>query len=303
MQFGLTSEQQLLVDSVRQFVDAELMPYEEEVERTDHGPPRADPTDPRARPQGRLLRRQHAGGARRRRPRPCRPRADGARARPHLLRPAICGGPALQHPARLQGPAGRALSAAGDPRRARRVPGDDRAERRLRPALHEDQGRARRRPLRHQRHQAFHQLRRRRRLHRAVRRHRQRGDGARLEEEDHLVPGRQGHARPRGAHGAEVGLAPRLPPLRADLHELPRQVPARCWARSTRASTSPTSGWAPPASPSPPNASDAPSARSSWRPDGPPPASSSARPSASSRAPASSSRTWRPRSMPPNSWC
>jgi acyl-CoA dehydrogenase len=35
MQFGLTSEQQLLVDSVRQFVDAELMPYEEEVERTD----------------------------------------------------------------------------------------------------------------------------------------------------------------------------------------------------------------------------------------------------------------------------
>src|SRR5262252_10437638 len=35
MQFGLTSEQQMLVDSVRQFVDAELMPYEEEVERTD----------------------------------------------------------------------------------------------------------------------------------------------------------------------------------------------------------------------------------------------------------------------------
>jgi acyl-CoA dehydrogenase len=36
MQFGLTSEQQLLVDSVRQFVETELMPYEEEVERTDH---------------------------------------------------------------------------------------------------------------------------------------------------------------------------------------------------------------------------------------------------------------------------
>jgi len=35
MQFGLTSEQQLLVDSVRQFVDTELMPYEQEVERTD----------------------------------------------------------------------------------------------------------------------------------------------------------------------------------------------------------------------------------------------------------------------------
>jgi acyl-CoA dehydrogenase len=35
MHFGLTSEQQLLVDSVRQFVEAELMPHEEEVERTD----------------------------------------------------------------------------------------------------------------------------------------------------------------------------------------------------------------------------------------------------------------------------
>ena len=36
MQFGLTEEQQLLVDSVRQFVETELAPYEDEVERTDH---------------------------------------------------------------------------------------------------------------------------------------------------------------------------------------------------------------------------------------------------------------------------
>jgi acyl-CoA dehydrogenase len=34
MDFGLTSEQQMLVDSIRAFVDAELKPYEEEVERT-----------------------------------------------------------------------------------------------------------------------------------------------------------------------------------------------------------------------------------------------------------------------------
>ena len=40
------------------------------------------------------------------------------------------------------------------------------------------------------------------------------------EEEDHLVPGRQGHAGPRGAHGAALGLAPRLPPLRAGLHRI-----------------------------------------------------------------------------------
>jgi acyl-CoA dehydrogenase len=36
MQLGLTTEQQMLVDSVRRFVEAELVPYEEEVERTDH---------------------------------------------------------------------------------------------------------------------------------------------------------------------------------------------------------------------------------------------------------------------------
>jgi acyl-CoA dehydrogenase len=36
MHLGLTSEQQMLVDSVRQFVATELMPYEDEVERTDH---------------------------------------------------------------------------------------------------------------------------------------------------------------------------------------------------------------------------------------------------------------------------
>ncbi len=35
MDFALATEQQLLVDSVRAFVEAELMPYEEEVERTD----------------------------------------------------------------------------------------------------------------------------------------------------------------------------------------------------------------------------------------------------------------------------
>jgi acyl-CoA dehydrogenase len=35
MNFGLTTEQQLLVEAVRGFVETELMPYEEEVERTD----------------------------------------------------------------------------------------------------------------------------------------------------------------------------------------------------------------------------------------------------------------------------
>jgi acyl-CoA dehydrogenase len=35
MDLGLTTEQQLLIDSVRQFVEAELVPHEDEVERTD----------------------------------------------------------------------------------------------------------------------------------------------------------------------------------------------------------------------------------------------------------------------------
>jgi acyl-CoA dehydrogenase len=35
MNFGLTTEQQLLVEAVRAFVETELVPYEEEVERTD----------------------------------------------------------------------------------------------------------------------------------------------------------------------------------------------------------------------------------------------------------------------------
>ncbi|MGE3967124.1 MAG: acyl-CoA dehydrogenase family protein [Dongiaceae bacterium] len=35
MKFGLTTEQQLLVEAIRGFVETELMPYEEEVERTD----------------------------------------------------------------------------------------------------------------------------------------------------------------------------------------------------------------------------------------------------------------------------
>ena len=36
MDLGLTSEQQMLVDSVRAFVEAELKPYEDEVERTNN---------------------------------------------------------------------------------------------------------------------------------------------------------------------------------------------------------------------------------------------------------------------------
>src|SRR5690242_12075300 len=39
MNLGLTTEQQMLVDSVRAFVAAELMPHEDAVERSDEVPP------------------------------------------------------------------------------------------------------------------------------------------------------------------------------------------------------------------------------------------------------------------------
>ena len=43
MNLGLTPEQQMLVDSVRAFVAAELAPHEDVVERSDEGPPASMP--------------------------------------------------------------------------------------------------------------------------------------------------------------------------------------------------------------------------------------------------------------------
>ncbi len=39
MDFTLTDEQQLIVDTVRVFVERELLPHEDEVERLDEVPP------------------------------------------------------------------------------------------------------------------------------------------------------------------------------------------------------------------------------------------------------------------------
>ena len=39
MQFGLSDEQQMIVDTVRSFVEAEIYPHEAEVERTGEVPP------------------------------------------------------------------------------------------------------------------------------------------------------------------------------------------------------------------------------------------------------------------------
>ena len=39
MNFALTDEQQMIVDTVRAFVETEIYPHENEVERTGHVPP------------------------------------------------------------------------------------------------------------------------------------------------------------------------------------------------------------------------------------------------------------------------
>ena len=95
MNFGLTTEQQLLVDTVRGFVETELVPYEEEVERTDKVRPELiRQIKERAIKAGFYAANMpeelggggldHVGAG-----------ADGARARPHQLRPAICRGAAV----------------------------------------------------------------------------------------------------------------------------------------------------------------------------------------------------------------
>ena len=77
--------------------------------------------------------------------------------------------PALEHPAGRHRGAARALPLPLRPRRAARLPGDDRAGRRLRPARDAHARGARRRRLADQRHQALHQPRRRVRLRDPVR--------------------------------------------------------------------------------------------------------------------------------------
>ena len=45
MFFGLTPEQEMIVETVRSFVEAEIYPLEDEVERTGHAAPGDGPRD------------------------------------------------------------------------------------------------------------------------------------------------------------------------------------------------------------------------------------------------------------------
>ena len=211
----------MVVSTVRSFVENELYPLEAEVERTGRGAGRDRARDHAQGAGAGLLRAEHSRGVRRRRARPPDLHPARARAGPGVLRAVGVLGPAVQHPVRLQRGAARALPAAGGARRAGRLPRHDRARGRLRRALDEDHGPARRRRLGDRRHQALHQPCRPRRLRHRVRRDRQRGDEGRPEAADHLLPGRPRHARLRDPAGLPERLAPRLPQLHPQLRRLP----------------------------------------------------------------------------------
>ena len=120
------------------------------------------------------------------------------------------------------------------------------------------------------------------------------GFAARQAQEDHRLLRRQGHAGLHRARRLPQRLASRLHQRHPRIRRLPPAGRARFSARSTRASRSPIPGSAPRACRSAPPASAAPSARSATPSNMPRSASSSASRSASSRACRSSSPTWRP---------
>ena len=221
MDFAYSDEQRMLVDTVRAFVAKELMPHEAEVER-----------DNQVRPELIAEIREKA-------------KAAGLYA---ANMPEDLGGGGLDAVgvALMERELGRtsfALQyAVARPSNILRACKGEQIERYLLPAIRGERveclamtepgagsdlrsmkTRAVRdgEDYRPQRHQAFHQLCRCRRFRHPLRRLRRGGDEARRQEEDHLLPGGQGHPRLRGPHGAAQRLPSRLPSLRARLHGLP----------------------------------------------------------------------------------
>ena len=144
MDFGLSEEQRLIVETTRAFVENELYPHEQEVERTGHLRRELIEEMQGQGDRRRALCRQHAGRCRRRRARYADLAALREGARPRQLRAALdLRGAALEHPARRHARAAREISLPLHPRREIGLPGHDRARRRLRPARHEGDRRRR----------------------------------------------------------------------------------------------------------------------------------------------------------------
>ena len=118
-----------------------------------------------------------------------------------------------------------------------RLPGHDRARRRLGRPVDDDQSPPGRRRLGHQRRQALHQLCRHGRLRRAVRRDRDRAGPAGRALGDIGLPGGPRHPRVHGQPRHVVGLPPRLPPLRAGVRRLPGSRAPPCSATRAMGST------------------------------------------------------------------
>ena len=247
MEFGLSEEQQIIVDTVRRFVEQELYPLEDEVERSGVVP----------RELGREIQDKVT--------------SLGFYA-PNV--PVEFGGGGLDHLTftlleRELGRASMALSVFwGRPsnilcacneeqreryllplraRRKARCPRDDRTGGGFGPARHEDLRPPGRRRLRHQRHQTLHQPCRHCRLRDYLRRHRSGLDAVRASEPHYLLPHRPRYARFRGPSGLQRGVAPRLPQLQPDLRRLPRAGRAGARRRRQGVSTWPTPGSTPPA--------------------------------------------------------
>ena len=290
MDFGLTDEQRAVVATTKSFVERELYPHEEEVERTGVlRPELAEQITAKAIRSG-----LHAanmpeevggagldtvtGGALR----------EGARQ--GELRPALLHRAALQHPAgRHRDPEG-ALPLPQHPRRATRLPRADGARRWLRPAGHAHPSGARRRRMADQGHQALHQPRPGVRLRDPLCRH---GRAGRWEEGDVDVPRRPRHPRAHRARRLPQRVPPRVHQRDPRLRQLPRARrrtsrrggprvrPGGHVARQHPAAGGRDAVWGEP------------NGRWTWRSSMLPTGSSSDRRSGASRASPSSSPTWR----------
>ncbi len=210
MDFGLTDEQRSIVQVTRAFVERELYPHEEEVERTGVLRPELARADPGEGDHGRAVRREHARGGRRRRLRHGHLGAVREGARPGQLRAALTAsaGPRTScWPApRRSGSATSIPSVRGERRDCLAMTepdaGSDLRAMRTRAVRDGDGWR-----IRGTKHFISHAQRV--RLRDPVRRHRPRR-GRRRPQGDVDVPGRPRHARSCRARRLPQRLAPRL---------------------------------------------------------------------------------------------
>ena len=222
MDFGLTEEQRLIVETTRAFVENELYPHEAEVERTGVlRPELIAELKAKAIEAGLYAANMpdEVGGA-------------GLDTVTWLLYEKELGRAnyalhwtCVARPSnillRRHDGAAREVPVPLHPRREVGLPGDDRAGRRLGPARHEGDRRAGRRRLGAERHQAFHQPCRHRRF-----RHRLHGvgrgrDAARQAQEDHRLLRRQGHQGLHRARRLPQRLASRLHQFDPRIRRLP----------------------------------------------------------------------------------